>query len=454
MALEIPQMMSSNPQLLTAMEKVGKAEQKALQKFDKKIGVEDNKLKLVKELKDKVTKVRDNIKPFTKAQEFMDLTSTSSNPQILTASVDREKAIAGTYEFEVLGLAKTDSVMSNGFKDKDTTQVGVGYLTFKTPEGESRDVYINTSNNTLEGMAKAINEAGIGIKAYVINEGTDSDEPWKLVMSSEKTGWKQDFEYPEINFLDGDFDFDLERQRDAESAIIKFNGNPMMVETNKITDLLPGVAIELKSAKPGEIVTLNVKPDFEKIGEKAKSMVDSLNAVFSFISNQNALTGEKDPSKALGGDVTLQNLEARFRDLVHQSHDEMDTQQIKMLRDVGITFNRQGSLDYDPKKMQAALEKNFQQVASLFVGDGFASGFANKAIKIVDSYTRTGDGTLTTREQGLQKKITGITQEKEKAETRAQARLQKTMEQLGSAEEAIEKMKRFQNGGMAAMMQG
>jgi flagellar hook-associated protein 2 len=228
----------------------------------------------------------------------------------------------------------------------------------------------------------------------------------------------------------------------------------MMIETNKITDLLPGVAIELKSAKPGELVTLNVKPDFEKIGEKAKSMVESINAVFSFISNQNALTGEKDPTKALGGDVTLQNLETRIREVVHESHDEMNSQQVKMLRDVGITFNRQGTLDYDAKKMQAALESNFQQVASIFVGDGFASGFANKTIRIVDSYTRTGDGTLTTREQGLQKKISGITSEKEKAESRAQARLQKTMEQLGSAEEAIEKMKRFQNGGMAAMMQG
>ena len=64
-------------------------------------------------------------------------------------------AISGNWNIEVEELAQKAAAVTNGFPDKDKTQVGVGYFRFDTPDG-SKEVYINGTNNTLDGVANAV----------------------------------------------------------------------------------------------------------------------------------------------------------------------------------------------------------------------------------------------------------------------------------------------------------
>lgn len=441
--LEIPELASGNPQLQKAMNKIVKVEQKNLEKLDEKAAVVDNKLKLVKELKTKLTDIKDSLTPFKSVNDFRELKGLSSNPNLVNvATVDKNLAAPGSYELEVLSLATTNSIMTYGFADHDRSEVGIGYISFKTPDGETREVYINSDNNTLDGVAQTINRAGLGVKANVVNDGTDADAPWRLVISGEKTGWRNDFEWPKFNMIDGDLDLDVERLREAKSAVVKFNGHPVMVDENRLKTLVPGVVIDLKGAKEGEVVKIDIKPDVEKIQDKAKTFVEKMNAVLTFMGNQSALGADsrKDPTKALAGDNTILSLQNRMRNLIQETVSELDNSQVKRLRDVGIVFNRAGTLDFDANVFQKNLETNFEQVAALMSGSSPLSGFANEMSTLVDSAVRRGDGMFSIRENTLKDNVARLTTERETKTKKAEQKIDKIKGQFARAEAAIQKM--------------
>jgi len=431
-------------QLARSFAKVAQLEEKSLSKFDEKTQKLDNQLAMVQDLRGRFSKIKEALTPFRSPQDFRDLKGVSSSPEILDISaIDKNIADIGTYEFEVLNLANTNSIMTYGFADRDKSEVGVGYISFKDQKGDKKDVYIGTDDNTLDGVAKAINRSGLGIKAYVVNDGSDADEPWRLVMTGEGTGWREDFEWPEFYLLDGDLDFDKERTREAKSAIVRFNGHPIMADENTIKDLLPGINISLKDAEPGKTIKIDITPDIEKIQEKAKGFVEGMNGVLSFIQEQNKLGKDsyKDPTKALGGDVGLKAIESRMRNLIQLTQNELGAgATVQRIRDVGIVFNRNGTLEFDAEKFQKSLEDNFDEVSTLFSGSSPLTGFANEMITLVDGVIRRGDGMMSIKESSLKERMDRIEVDKNRATDRAQKRLEKVRRDFSRADAALGEM--------------
>jgi flagellar hook-associated protein 2 len=437
---------------------VAQAEQKPMQRIETRAKKAENSLELVKDFKKRVNDIKTSLMSFRNVKDFREYKGISSDPSILDAgAIDKTKAQVGKYDFEVLNLANTDSIMTYGFEDPEKSEVGVGYIKFKTPEGETKEVYINTENNTLNGVASSINQANLGVKAYVVNDGTDASEPWRLVISGDKTGWKQDFEWPTFYMLDGDLELDTERSRDAKSAIVRFNGHPIMLDENKVKDLLPGVNIDLKNARPGQPVFFEVAPDVQKIREKVQKFVDSTNAALQFIQDQNKLDSKSygDPKKALGGDVTIQALESRIRSLI-QDTQNTGSKSVQRLSDVGIEFNRNGLLNFNGEKFDKKLEDNFDDVALLVSGSGGLDGFANEMISLVDGVVRSGDGLITLREGNLQRQVDQLNRQKEVEEDRVQKKLERVKSQFARAEGAIEQMRSMAGslGGGAGIQAG
>lgn len=451
--MEVPELASGNPQLQKAIAKIAKAEAKPLEKFDKKIADVRERQKAIGDLKAKFGEIRDSVGVLKNPRDFKEYSGISSHPDVINiSSVDKDKAIPGSYDLEVLNLANTNSIMTYGFPDKDRAQVGVGYVSFKTPEGEDREVYINSDNNTLDGVAAAINGAKVGVRAQVVHDGTDSEEPWRLVITGEKTGWKDNFEWPEFHFLDGDLEFDRERLREGKSAIVRFNGHPIMLDENKAQDLIPGITFDLKNAKPGQIVTVEVKPDVAKVEEKVKALVDKMNGVLSFMNAQNAPGSDfrQDKSKLFQGDVSLQSVEFRMRNLIQKSYSNGG---IARLNDIGIAFNRNGTLDFDQKKFETQLAKDFQGVSDLVAGRDGIGGFATEVNALVDGIVRVGDGVLTLRENAAKDQAGKLERDKETATVKAERRMERIKQQFARVESAISKMQQM-GGASGAMMGG
>lgn len=362
-----------------------------------------SKLKLVEELQSKVGDIRKGLSELANTRGFSDIKLVSGDPNTLSGTVDPSAYQPGSWNIEVMQLAEKAAAVTNGFPDKDKTEIGVGYFRFKTPDGD-KDVYINGSNNTLEGVAKTINSARVGVRATVINDRKDPDYPYKLVLSSENVGVDKNIEYPRIYMLDGDQDIYFDSEREAKNGVVKVDGFEFEISDNVLKDIIPGVTLELKQANPGRSVNITVKEDLEVVSGKIKTFVDSMNAVLSFIQTQSKMDRNTDTSRTLGGDSMIRSVEQRLRRLV-QNPQYGVRGSVRSLNQLGIQFNRDGILEFDQKKFDSALASNPEDVQAFFVGDGFSTGFVSAVRREVNTMLNPAVGPITNRSKGLKDKI-------------------------------------------------
>jgi len=99
-------------------------------------------------------------------------------------------ALAGSYAVTVAQLAAAQSIASQGYAN-ETDSVGNGTMTIKIG-GVATPITIDSSNDTLDGVAAAINSANLGVTAQVFNTGL-AGAPYRLEVTSNSTGAAQSF---------------------------------------------------------------------------------------------------------------------------------------------------------------------------------------------------------------------------------------------------------------------
>jgi flagellar hook-associated protein 2 len=369
----------------------------------------EDKVKLVTELETKISEITKNLGELTGTKGFSDKKMTSGDPNIVDGSLDPATAVPGDYSLEVIQLAEKPAAISTGFPDKDKTQMGVGYIKFQTPEG-LKEVYINGSNSTLDGVAKQINSENLGLRASVVEDRKDPSNPYKLIVAGLATGDNKQIDFPKIYLLDGDQDMYFDESKKAQNAKIKVDGFEIEIPENKVTDLFPGLSLELKQAAPGKTVRVNVKENLEVISGKIKSFVDAYNGALGFIQGQHKLVagnGKTPQMGPLGGDGLLRSVESTLRGVIMNPQYAVESP-IKQLTELGIEFNRNGTLDFKQDKFNKVLQGNPQGVAQFFQGDGFKTGFVQTVKTAVNNLISGQFSPIGNRKTGMQSKIDQI----------------------------------------------
>ncbi len=374
----------------------------------------------------------------------------------IAITADKNIAEPGKYQLEVLSLAQKSSAITNGVEDKDKTHIGVGYLRAVMPDGEEKEIYIDEENATLTGIAKLINAQSdqLGMRANVVNDGSGSDEPWKMVISMSETGDGAKAEFPYLYLVDGEVDLHLEGERPAQDAKVKLDGFEIEVPSNKVTDLIPGVTIDLKKAKPGEEISFEVTEDVQAIGTKITSLVDNINGVLKFIKEQNTLSEKSDTSSTLGGDLTLQTIESRLRSAIFTP---IQTEKGPMrIGDLGITYQREGHLKFDSAKFESALAADYKRVAQVLTGiyspTGKTDGFIDNLEKTTMQLLANPNGALVTRSRGLKSNISQIDRQIATRQRMIDQKEEILKARFARLEETISKI-RGQGAGLAGMAQ-
>jgi len=427
------------------------AERMPLKTIEKSKGKQESRLKLVNELETKLNGITGTIGALASTKGFSDMKLNSGDPNVIQGAVDPNSAVNGNWNIEVMELAQKAAAITNGFPDKDKSQVGVGYFRFRTPEG-SKEVYINGSNNTLEGVVQAINRSGLGVKASILNDRSDVDAPYKLMITGENVGGENAISYPTLYFLDGDQDLYFDEKREAKNGRVKVDGFEFEIGDNKVTDVIPGVTLELKQASPGKTVNVSVKEDKEVVSGKVKSFVDAVNGVLGFIQQQNALTKETDTSSTLGGDSLLRTVENRMRSLIQNPQMGVSSQ-INRLGQVGIVFTRSGVLEFDEKKFNEALARDPTSVQRFLAGDGFSTGFIPSLKREIGSMLNTAFGPVAIRKRALQDRIGQMNNSIENKERQLTKKEELLRNKFARLEETISRMK-GQGGAVAGLAGG
>jgi flagellar hook-associated protein 2 len=415
------------------------AERIPIKNIETKKGKEENRLKLVSELETKLTAITGTIGALASTKGFSDMKITSGDPNVIQGVVDPTKAMNGNWNVEVMELAQKAAAITNGLPDKDKTQIGVGYFRFNTPDGR-KEVYINGSNNTLDGVANAINAANVGVKATIFNDRKHPDAPFKLMISGTGVGGDNKVEYPTLYFLDGDQDLYFEDQREAKNGVVKVDGFEFEVGDNKVDDIIPGVSLELKQAAPGRTVSVGVKENQEVVSGKVKGFVDATNEVLKFIQAQNQLGKDTDTSQTLGGDGLLRSIEQRIRSLIQNPQYGVGGD-INRLNQLGITFNRSGTLELKEEQFNTALMKNPGGVQRFLAGDGFKTGFISSLKRDISTMLDQAYGPIAQRKRGLQEKIRQMDQNIERKERQLTIKEETLRRKFAALEETSSRLK-------------
>ncbi len=112
-------------------------------------------------------------------------TATSSNTSVLTAAAS-SNAAPGVYNLQVNSLAQAQEIASQGFASP-TSAITQGTLQLQIGNGAATTITIDSTNNSLQGLANAINGANIGVSAAIVNDGTGT-ESYRLLLTAKNTG--------------------------------------------------------------------------------------------------------------------------------------------------------------------------------------------------------------------------------------------------------------------------
>lgn len=292
----------------------------------------------------------------------------SSDASILGASALAGARISGlSSTVEVLQLAQAQTLVSGNLASAGTP-VGLGTLTL-TLGSASANIVIDSSNNSLTGLAKAINGSAMGVTASVIQDTQGA----RLVLKG-LTGEAKAFTLT----AGGDADADLTRftyapgggtmtlAQTAQDAKLRLDGVDVTRATNSFSDLLPGVQFDLKKAVPGTIVSLGTTSPADAIRQAVGDVVSAYNQLKVTL---DAATAPKNADGTGGGplrgDPGIRDMQQRLSQITLTVLSSAGTGP-KTLAEIGVKTQRDGSLALDSARLDQMLADDPGGVEALF----------------------------------------------------------------------------------------
>ena len=435
-------------QFKAAINAIVEAEKVPIKALEKRKETENTKVKLFGEFKGKFTALQASLGGMIGYSKFKELKAElGDGAQLVNVTVDKEKANAGSWEVEVKELAERSSMISNGFTDPNKKLLGSGYIKMEMGNGETQDVYVMKDEASLYGIASKINNIPDGaVKATVLKDEASPDKPYRLVLNARKDGAENNIKFPQLYFTDGEEDFYIDKDKGSKNALLSVDGFDVELGSNDVPDFLQGVGMSIKQAKPGQKFTLAIKADYAKVSDKMKKVVDGVNGILAFINSQNQVNESSDTKATFAGDTSLQNIEFRMRNLMHEGFgahfENEDKFKIYHLSDVGIEFDKKGVLSIKEDKFQKSMEGDFDGLAEALSGD---KGFISQLKTVMDSYTDPTTGVLSSKDKSFQTRIKQIDQDIATKERNLDKKTEQLTAQFSRLQGSLSDMQRQQS---------
>jgi len=405
------------------------AEKGPLTSVTTQISSYQTKLSAYGTLKSALSSFQSSLSSLVSATKFSAQTATSSDTSIFTATATG-KATAGDYSINVTQLAQAQKLSASGFSSTSDT-VGTGTLsisfgtysstgnTFTANTGKTgATITIDSTNNTLSGVRDAINAAGIDVTASIVNDGTTN----RLVITSKTTGEASSLK---ISVTDDDgtssdasglsqLAYDptstsgsgknMTELQAAKNALLTIDGISISKATNTISDALEGVTLNLLKVSDGDTINLNVERDSDTITKSVQAFVDAYNTLNSKITSLTKYDAETETKGELLGDATTRSISMQLKSMVTQTISNNGT--LTSLSQIGVGFQRDGTLALDTDKLDDAIENNFSDIASLFAATGTSSDTQVEFVRNSET-TKAGSYAVTVTQLATQGSLVG-----------------------------------------------
>lgn len=369
--------------------------------------------------------------------------SSSSSEGVVGVSIDAASAQRGSYQVNVTQLAQSQSLASGEYADRDTTGFGSGTLSLSVG-GETTEITIDSSNNTLDGIAKAINDSGAAVSAGVVDTGTG----YRLVLSSQESGTDNTIELSVSGDADGNdsdssglssFTFNGTTQNltetvEAKNAQLEVNGIAITRSSNTVEDVIDGVTFDLKSAGTS---TVAVTEDSQAVADRVQAFVDKYNAFQDAVRKTSGYNATSGQGGILNGDATVRGIQSDLRGLLTSIPDGMDGSPVRMLADIGLSTDPStGKLEFDEDKFKEQLADYPDSVSQLFQGSDGSVGIASQLSDRLENIL-SSNGALSARTDGLNDTLSDIAEQREDLARRIESYEQRLISQFSAADSLI-----------------
>jgi flagellar hook-associated protein 2 len=369
-------------------------------------------------------------------------TSSSSNEGVVGVTVDSSQANRGNYSVDVQQLARAQSLASTEQADRDSTAMGTGTLTL-TVGGTATDITIDSTNNTLQGIADAINGANAGVSAGIVDTGSG----YRLVMSSDESGTANEIS---VTVADDDgnntdtgglsrFVFDgttsnMDETVAAKDAILDINGITVTRSSNTIENVVDGVTFNVSSTGTS---TVKVDQDPDAVAANVQAFVDKFNALQDQIKQVAGYNASAEQGGALTGDSTVRAIQSDLRQQLTTIPAGLENSPIRMLADVGITTDPgTGKLMFDQAVFKEKLEQNPDAMTTLFSDTDKGNGIATQMVTSAERFLGS-DGLLASRTEGLNNALRDIEDQRIKLDDRIASYEERLVREFSAADQLI-----------------
>jgi len=362
--------------------------------------------------------------------------SSLTGETLVSATTDSD-AFEGSYQIKSFSLAQVEKDVSAGYADKVAAEFGTGTLgiTIGTPSPTVHNITIDATNNSLEGIMTAINDADIGVKAAIINDGTSS--PYRLVISGNTSGAPEEvgFSVDTTGLSGGTYaNPTFTETQKASQAHLQVDGIDLYSNSNAFDNAIPGVNLTAENADAGiGTATLSVSKDQDSVTANIQSFVTKYNNVMTFVTSQSAFDGK--PAGLLAGDAGINSVKRRLQNILTT---RMSTSgSFKSLSELGLETQKDGTLLLDSTKLTAALNKDTAGVSELLAGNGTTTGIANEFKGFLTGMTDTFNGFLAGRKTSINSNVERMDQRILQMQTRLDKREQTLLAKFSAMEELV-----------------
>jgi flagellar hook-associated protein 2 len=274
--------------------------------------------------------------------------------------------------------------------------------TLKTGAVVDLTVASTDASTTLAGLASTIAGYGGPASAAAVDLGSGND-PARLVLSAAKAGTANAL------LVSGTGDLatlasGMTTTKPASDAVVSMGSLTVTRASNTITDLIPGVTLNLQKAAPGTDVQLSVSRDVAGSSAKVKTLVDSLNASLDLLAKSTAYDSVNKRTSPLTGDSSVRSLMSDLSGLGSL----ISSGTTSTMSQLGINITREGRYTFDATAFGKQMAADPDGVANLMSKAGEAVG------KVLDSalgkvgqrgWIKTTQEAITNQAADLQKSI-------------------------------------------------
>ncbi len=345
-----------------------------------------------------------SVATLTSQSTFQTLSATPSDTTVLTAAA-ANNASTGNYSINTTALAQAQTLVASG-QASTTSAIGTGASTTLTfsfgttsgttftqdPTQGTKTVTIDSSNNSLQGIADAINAANIGVSASIVNDG--SSTPYKLELTS-STGANHSMEIT----VSGDATLQsllsyspggsqsMTQTVAGQDAALTVNGLSIASPTNTVTSAISGVTLNL--LKTGTS-TLSITNNASSVATAVQSFVTAYNTLHGALSPLTAYDSTTQQGGPLLGDYTAMSVQTQLSGILVSAVPGLSGNSgITTLGQLGISLNKDGTLSLDNTKLQSAISSNLSDIAGMFASVGKTT---DSLVNYVSSTSNTQPG--------------------------------------------------------------